>query len=385
MRCEQKIRQYLADLDQKGLIRSRHLGALASDIGIDFCSNDYLALSNSPMLQKGFMEGYKKYPSGSGASALIAGYHPIHHELEAFFTASTATDTAMIFSSGYAANLAVMGLLGKLQCPTLIDKSAHASIYDGLHLANIPYGRFFHQNYADMQEKLKDGSVIVTEGIFSMSGSISDLPIMVNGAKRKDSVVIVDEAHSFGIVGEQGMGAAHAAAIALDDIPLRIFPLGKSVGSMGAIVAGKKEWMEALLQAARPYMYSTAVSPAVAYGIKEAMKAVIKAHAARVRLQSLIAHFKRRRASSHLDWLESDTPIQRIKIKSVLRAKKLHQALLAQSIKTQYIRPPTVNKLETGLRICLRADHTPSDIDALFEALALIHERDSLEESVTWE
>ncbi|MCC5791071.1 MAG: aminotransferase class I/II-fold pyridoxal phosphate-dependent enzyme [Legionellaceae bacterium] len=376
MTLEQSLQDFLSALDKQGMLRSRpvhHHGTMAD--AIDFCSNDYLGFSHHSEVRAFFQEGFLRHPVGSGASSLISGYHPAHQALEQEFCQYLQCDAALLFSSGYTANLGVTALLGRLGIPTLIDKSVHASIYDGLQLAKAQYERFPHQHIALMHQKLRSHSVVLTEGIFSMSGYAPNLAEMRTLTRARDALLVVDEAHSFGILGDEGLGAVHQAALSQEDVPLRVIPFGKAFAAMGAIVVGQQNWIDVLLQVARSCIYSTAISPALAFGITHSFRCMRQASGLRERLQRLTRYFTQQRQNSTLHWLESDTPVQRLIIGDPCRARHVQLALEEQGVQAQLIRYPSVTIPETGLRFCVRADHREEDIDRLFSALDGIEER----------
>jgi len=374
MKLEHSLKEFLKTLDQKGILRARSLNTLdSSKYQLCFCSNDYLGLSNRKDIREFYRDGFQQFATGSGASPLIAGYHPVHKALEEDFCTALNCEAGLLFSSGYTANLGVMALLGRLQINTLIDKAVHASMYDGLKLSSAKFSRYIHQDIETLRKKIVPNSTVVTEGIFSMSGYQPDLRSIADITASNESVLFVDEAHSFGITGTEGLGSVNHAGLNEQKVPLRIIPFGKSFASMGAIVVGKKEWIEVLLQVARSCIYSTAISPAVAYGIRKSLHFIREADEHRAHLDALIEYFKNCRKVSGFEWSNSDTPVQRIKIGGYKQAALVHQYLQSSGINTQLIRYPTVNVSETSLRICLTVNHTFNAVDRLFDALEMVN------------
>lgn len=377
MSLNDKVREYTAQLNQKGLLRSRQVTEPANSGLIHFDSNDYLSLTDDKNIAKAYQHGYTCYPSGSGASMLLSGYHPNHLAVEQAFAALLDVDECILFSSGYAANLAVTALLGSLKAHCIIDKSVHASIYDGLTLSQVGYTRYQHNNLDDLSLKLNSvppHSALITEGIFSMSGQIAPLSAISSICIRNNIELIVDEAHSFGVLGKQGIGAVDYHGLSQKNVPLRIIPLGKSFASQGAIIGGKKEWINALLQAGRSIIYSTAISPALSYGLLKTLDIVTAAEDRRNHLRQLIDLFKEYIQSSPLKWSQSDTPIQQLHLGCPHLALNYAQELKKQGISCSAIRSPTVNIKSTGLRVLLNYRHDETQIKQFFNILHSIYE-----------
>ncbi|MCR9191142.1 MAG: 8-amino-7-oxononanoate synthase [Gammaproteobacteria bacterium] len=357
----------------QGLYRTRQLPANAVH-DLDFSSNDYLSLSTDEHVKEGFRQGFERYPAGSGGSMVLSGYHAAHHQLERAFADALKVDDCLLFSSGYAANLAVISLLGQFEFGTqlLIDKAVHASIYDGLKLSDANFSRFLHNNVSDLNLKLQksqDSKIVLTESVFSMSGlyaPLADISALVQAGAH---ALIVDEAHGFGVLGAQGLGGTVAAGLTQEEVPLRIIPFGKALGASGAIVAGNALWIDALLQFARQAMYSTAISPAYAYGVRETLSILQKADDRRASLQQLINYFRLRTQKSVLRWRDSRSPIQQLQLGCPFLAADYMKKLYAAGIQCFCIRQPTVPKVDSGLRIILNAHHRQEDIDRLFEVL----------------
>lgn len=344
---------------------------------IHFDSNDYLSLSHDPRIARIYQEAYARFPTGSGASMMLSGYHPNHQAVEEAFAHYLDVDACILCGSGYAANLAVTAFLGALGLRAFIDKKVHASIYDGLKLAEVPYMRFIHNVVDDLSLKIKDhfkDSVCITEGVFSMTGQVAPLSMLSSVCMKFDVPVMVDEAHSFGVMGDEGRGAVAHFGLTQNEIPIRIIPLGKAYAAQGAIIAGKREWIEAILQAGRSLIYSTSISPALSYGLLHTLDFVVKADAERVKLEHLIACFREHIKASSLTWRSSHTPIQQLQLGDPVLALDYQQKLQAYGLSCKAVRTPTVSLKETGLRIILNAHHEPHHIEQLFNALGKIQE-----------
>jgi 8-amino-7-oxononanoate synthase len=308
---------------------------------------------------------------------LLSGYHANHRAVERAFADLLAVDECILFSSGYAANLAMTALLGKLNAHCFIDKELHASIYDGLTLAQVDYTRYFHNNMNDLERKLTkqtNHSALITEGIFSMSGQIAPLTAISTLCIEAQTEVLVDEAHSFGVLGEYGKGAVAHHDLSQKEVPLRIIPLGKAFAAQGALIAGQSEWISALLQAGRSLIYSTAISPALSYGLLNTLDIVIDAEERREKLNGLVELFRNLIKTSPLDWGDSVTPIQQLRLGCPHLSLYYAQELKKQGISCLPIRTPTVCKKETGLRIILNYNHTAEQINKLFNKLSAIYE-----------
>lgn len=359
------LKDYSTALLQQGLHRQRRVNDEAL---INFSSNDYLSLTSDLRIKKAYQQGFEKYPTGSGGSMVVCGYHTVHQALEKAFATALKVDDCILFSSGYAANLSVTALLASCNSHILIDKNVHASIYDGLRLVNASYSRYLHNNTADLALKIKKSpanTVIMTESTFSMSGQCAPL----GDIAQLGHDVIVDEAHAFGILGEHGLGAVAQHQLTQTEIPLRVIPLGKAFGGSGAVVAGQGVWIDALLQIARAHTYSTAPSPAMAYGLLKTLDVVMAADERRAKLASLVQYFRAAVNRSPLKWRDSLSPIQQLHLGCPHRAMHVADKLREQSIVCLPMRSPTVSKQETGLRVILNYHHEPEQIDTLFECL----------------
>lgn len=338
-----------------------------SDVRV-FSSNDYLSLSRLSTIKRAYRTGFLRYPTGSGGSMVVCGYHPIHRDLEQAFAQALGVDDALLFSSGYAANLSVLRLLNSVQAHLYIDKSIHASIYDGIMATQIPYTRYVTHDFNDLTIKIQTpclNGVILTESVFSMSGHIPPLKQMALLSPE----LLVDEAHGFGVLGQNGLGGVVAAGLTQAEVPLRIIPLGKAFAAMGAVVAGDGAWIDALLQTARPYIYSTAISPALSYGILKTLEIIQEANDRREKLFDLVHYFQQQIQSSHLRWQVSQSPIQQLQIGCPHQALSLASYLQKHNLLCLPMRKPTVSAKETGLRIILNYEHGPQDIDYLLQCI----------------
>lgn len=364
------------ELNEKCLYRQRIMASTFEPC-INFSSNDYLSLRNDARVSRAFVRGFSQFPTGSGASMVVCGSHAIHRELEQTLAKKFGSDDALLFNSGYAANLGVVSLLSRLNAHLLIDKCVHASIYDGIKLSNATHSRFLPNSLIDLEKKIMTvgrNVAVVTEGIFSMSGQQPDLKKMMAICTSYESTLIVDEAHSFGVIGSEGLGAVALAGLTQEQVPLRIVMFGKALGAQGAVVIGKKAWIEGLYQFARSHLYSTAMSPGLAYGLLESLDSVFQADDRRRKLAELVRYFRECIHQSALKWTNSDTPIQQLLLGCPHKAITYADALRRQGIMCLPMRQPTVSLSATGLRVVLNYHHEPSDIDQLFHQLAVCND-----------
>lgn len=368
-----RLRAHLGALEAEGLYRRPMLINEDNKLGLlNFSSNDYLSLRKDKRIQAAFQRGHEKYPSGSGASPLISGYHGVHQELEAVFAKALGVERALLFNSGFAANVSVMTLFASLEAHLLVDKAVHASIYDGLRLGKAKYARFIHNDLSQVQQKIIEypqNQIVITEGIFSMSGQKAELKALAKLAQTHHSLLFVDEAHSFGVLGPKGLGAVAEHQLGTDIVPLRMLSFGKAAAAQGAIVAGQADWIEGLIQVGRPYIYSTGMSPAFAYGLLETLPYVLAADDRREKLFQLVDYFRKSAQNSPLNWRHSTTPIQQLQLGCPHLALSMASHLQEVGIHCLPIRPPTLSLKETGLRVVLNYHHERADIDKLFQTL----------------
>lgn len=357
---QQRLQSIVSDAREQGIYRFRRLNRPGA---VRFDSSDYLSLASNALIREAFCEGFKRYPAGSSGSMLVCGYHPVHQEFEAQFAEFVGAEACLLFTSGYVANLAVMRLLAALQAEVYIDKQCHASIYDGLQATGLSYHRFRHNDASHLSQLIAASDirepVVVTEGIFSMSGQVAQLQDF------PECRLIVDESHALGVWGLQGRGVSFG----LPQRPLAVFPLGKGFAAQGAIVAGQRDWVDALTQVARSFIYSTAPSPAYCHGLIKALEVLNAAEAEREHLQALIEHFRKKANQTDWRFSSSITPIQFLHLGCPHKALALAEHLSRHGIVTTPIRAPSVSVKDTGLRLVLNASHQLEDIDNLFDNL----------------
>lgn len=340
----------------------------------DYTSNDYLNLSTHPEVIDAFIQAAKRYGTSSGSAPHISGYSDYHEAFEVAYATWQQRDAALFFNSGYHANLAVYTVFGSRQHKVFSDKHAHASILDGIQLSRAKHLRFHHHDLSHLSQLLNEHqnapAIITTESVFSMDGSISNLPALHALAHQHGALLCVDDAHGVGVLGELGRGALSAAKLSQNDVPCLIQPLGKAMGGMGAMVSGDATHIEALQQYARSYRYSTALPASIAAAGLAALKVLQTEPERQARLQKNIAHFNAAVKERKLTLLSDDnTAIRSILIGSNEATLRLQNQLQARGHLVAAIRPPTV-PLNTGrLRISLCALHTSAGITQLLDDL----------------
>lgn len=338
---------------------------------INFSSNDYLGLSKHPKISEAMTKGIHKYGLGSGASALVSGYYDAQEEFENGFARWLGIEKAILFSSGYMANIGAITALADRGSVILSDKLCHASILDGIQLSRANHYRFVHNSILDLSRliQLKVPDLIITESVFSIEGSLSPISDITSLADYR-SIVIVDDAHGIGVLGGKGRGILEYTENAVDKIDCLIAPLGKAFNAVGGVVAGKREIIEGVLQFARTCRYTTALPPAIASALLETLKVVNDESWRRERLLKLIEFFIGFALSSGLVLSSEDkTPIKSILIGDNGKALQLQEFLLANGFYVSCIRPPTVSKNRACLRISLNCLHSESDIERLIDLI----------------
>jgi len=338
-----------------------------------FCSNDYLGLANHPEVIAAMRAGAERWGVGGGASHLVNGHCGPHHELELALAEFTGRPRALLFSTGYMANLGtVTALVGKGDS-VLEDRLNHASLLDAGLLSGARFSRYLHNDAASLAsrlEKAEGKTLVVTDGVFSMDGDLADLPGLCAKAREKGAWVMVDDAHGFGPLGATGGGIVEHFGLGMDDVPVLVGTLGKAFGTAGAFVAGSEELIETLIQFARPYIYTTSQPPAVACATLKSLELLRAESWRRDHLNALIARFRAGAEAIGLRLMDSPTPIQPILIGGSAQAMALSAELRQHGILVGAIRPPTVPAGTARLRVTLSASHTEAQVDRLLVALA---------------
>ena len=338
-----------------------------------FCSNDYLGLANHPEVIAAMRAGAEKWGVGGGASHLVIGHSTPHHELEEALAEFTGRPRALLFSTGYMANLAVVTALVGQGDSVLQDRLNHASLLDAGLLSGARFSRYLHNDAVSLANRLRKASgncLVVSDGVFSMDGDLADLPSLCAEARLKDAWVMVDDAHGFGPLGASGGGIVEHFGLGLNDVQVLVGTLGKAFGTAGAFVAGSEELIETLIQFARPYIYTTSQPPAVACATLKSLQLLRGEGWRREHLSRLIARFRAGAAEIGLSLMDSPTPIQPILVGDSARALKLSALLKARGLLVGAIRPPTVPAGSARLRVTLSAAHSEAQLELLLEALA---------------
>ncbi len=366
---------------QKNLYRERRVldSPQGVEITIDgkqllsFCSNDYLGLANHPDVIAAFHRGLDQYGAGSGAAHLVTGHSRAHHELEEALADFTGRPRALLFSTGYMANLGVMSALLGRGDHVFEDRLNHASLLDGARLSEAKLRRYAHNDMGQLAAALssaaKGESLVATDGVFSMDGDIAPLATLSETAARHAAWLMVDDAHGLGVLGRNGRGSVDAAGLDGRAVPVMVGTLGKAFGTFGAFVAGSEALIETLIQSARTWIYTTALPPAVAVATTAALAHVREDDWRREQLTQLVARFRQGAAQLGLQLAQSATPIQPLVVGSAADAVSLSEALRERGILVTAIRPPTVPEGTARLRVTFSAAHTGAQVDRLLEGL----------------
>lgn len=340
---------------------------------ISFCSNDYLGLSQHPSLIEAAKKTLAEYGAGSGASHLVSGHSEHHKECEKQLADFTGRDAALLFSTGYMANMGVISALLDRNDAVFQDKLNHASLLDAAMLSRATLVRFRHGDVAHLDQLLTQShakkKLIAVDGVFSMDGDVAPLRELSKLAKKHNAWLMVDDAHGFGCMGEQGAGCVNSAGLTQDDVPVLMGTLGKAVGSFGAFVAGPQKLIDSLVQLARPYIYTTALPPSVAAATCASLKIIKNTQSLQRNLEKNIAYFKSHAARYNIALMVSDSAIQPVLIGDEKTVLALSHFLKEKGFWVVAIRPPTVPKGTSRLRITLSAAHTTEHIKMLLKHL----------------
>lgn len=340
---------------------------------LSFCSNDYLGLSQHPEIRKTMQEGVNRYGVGSGAAHLISGHNEAHHALEEELANFVERPRALVFSTGYMANLgSVQALLGNKDA-VFEDRLNHASLIDAGLSSGASFHRYQHADCQSLDTMLKKSDarkkLIVTDGVFSMDGDIAPLDQLSQTAKKHNAWLMVDDAHGIGINGKQGRGTLNQFELGTSDVPLLMATCGKALGTFGAFVAGEEDLIEYLIQESRTYIYTTALPPALAEATRKSIVITQQEDWRREKLRSLVMQYKKGAHELGLKTIDSSTPIQPVILGDNDKALSVSQSLYDNGILVSAIRPPTVPRNSARLRITFSALHESSDVDFLLSQL----------------
>ncbi|MBA2593581.1 MAG: 8-amino-7-oxononanoate synthase [Pseudomonadota bacterium] len=341
---------------------------------VDFSSNDYLGLACHPRVVAAFQRGAERYGVGSGASALVSGYCRAHARLEEDLAVFTGRPRALVFSSGYLANLAVVTTLAGRRDTLIADRFNHASLIDAALLSRARLLRYPHRDTLALERRLQatEGSrrLVVTESLFSMDGDLAPLGRIAALCEHYHAALVVDEAHAIGVLGPGGQGSLAELGLGSEVVPVQIGTFGKALGGLGAFVAGSEDLIETMIQDARSYRYTTALAPAIAEAVREALVLARTESWRREHLRSLIAAFQGGLSEIGIPKSDRRSPIQALVFgedDSVLEAA---ERLRRRGLFVAAIRPPTVPIGSARLRVSLTAAHTEGQVTRLVEALA---------------
>jgi 8-amino-7-oxononanoate synthase len=364
----------------QGLYRKRRIVASPQGVHLtadgrellNFCSNDYLGLANHPEVVRAFKNAADRYGVGSGSAHLICGHSEAHHALEEELAEFTGRERALLFSTGYMANLgAISALIGNGDT-VIEDRLNHASLIDGGLLSSARFKRYRHGDPEHLTNLLEDAGgkkLLVTDGVFSMDGDLAPLPDLAKIAQDQDAWLMVDDAHGLGVLGEQGGGVLEHYGLTQTDVPVLVGTLGKAFGTFGAFVAGSDILIELLIQKARTYIYTTALPPAVAEATRASLKIARAESWRRDRLKQLTERFRQGTKQLGLELIASPSPIQPILIGDSRKATALSEALLAAGFLVSAIRPPTVPQGSARLRVTFSAAQEEWQVDRLLNEL----------------
>lgn len=339
---------------------------------LSFCSNDYLGLANQPQLIAALQQGAQHWGVGAGAAHLVSGHFAPHEELERQLAAFVGKPAALLFSTGFMANLGVVQALVGKGDTVFADKLNHASLNDAMLLSRAEVKRYRHGDVVQLEQFLKQATsgrkLIVTDAVFSMDGDIASLPRLLALCERYDAWLLVDDAHGFGVLGEQGRGTLAHFGLASPRI-IYMGTLGKAAGVFGAFVAAEQVVIDTLINHARSFVYTTATPPALSEVLMESLRLIAQGDDLRIHLQGLVTRLKAGLADLSWRLMSSETAIQPLLVGDNGLALKLSEGLRARGIWVAAIRPPTVPQGTARLRITLSAAHTEQDVNQLIGAL----------------
>jgi len=372
----------LQDLEARQLRRARRVfepGMTLPAARIDgreirvFCSNDYLGLAHDPRLAEAMAGAARAWGTGSGAAHLVSGHTTEHHALEEALAAFTGRPRALLFSTGYMANLGALSALAGRGDLVVEDRLNHASLIDAARLSGASVKRYRHNDAEAAALRLSAPAgrkLLVTDGLFSMDGDLAPLADLAAVARTRQAWLVVDDAHGLGVLGGTGRGSLEAAGLDIESAPVLIGTLGKAFGVFGAFVAGSDDLIETLINRARTYIYTTAPPPGLAAAARCALTIASDEPWRREHLAEMTMHFRRGADAIGLQMMPSASPIQPIVVGAPGAALEASETLFRKGFLVTAIRPPTVPDGTSRLRVTLSASHRQQDVDDLLEALA---------------
>lgn len=375
------IAEHHVNLRAHGLRRERSIVSTVQGVEsiinnrdlVNFSSNDYLGLAHNASLIQKSKQALAAYGVGSGASHLVCGHHALHHQLELELAGFVGAERALLFSSGYAANLAIAQAFCDKRDLLLMDKLNHASLIDSAKLSAATFKRFAHADLDHAAKILQKASfnrcLIASDGVFSMDGDIAPIEKLVALSKDNRGLLFIDDAHGFGVLGSCGQGTLNDSGFSPTGELLMMATLGKAFGGYGAFIAGDEIFIEHLIQTARSYIYTTALPPMLAASAIEALR-IVRDGSRRSKLAQNIQHFKHAARELNIPIMPSSTAIQPILVGSNESASGLSNALYNHGYYVSAIRPPTVPKNTARLRVTLSSSHSCDQIDALLSCIS---------------
>lgn len=340
-----------------------------------FCSNDYLGLANDPRIAASVLEAVRRYGVGSGASHLVTGHSTAHERLERELARFVDMPSALLFSTGYLANIGVITALTGRDDVIFSDALNHASLIDGMRLSRAKVVRYPHCGLKALAEALRQtrarSRFVVTESVFSMDGDMAPLASMLDLCEQHDAWLVVDDAHGFGVLGTEGRGVLEHIGLRSPRI-IYVGTLGKAAGVSGAFVAGEAPVVEMVLQRARTYIFTTASPPFLADVVETSLQIIREESWRRRKLRAMIESLKRGLRGSGLTLLQSESPIQPLILGGNAEALAASHHLRERGVFVTAIRPPTVPEGTSRLRITLSAGHEDADVDRLVAALRVL-------------
>jgi len=379
----QRLREELQALRARSLYRTRRVletpqgveVRVGNETMLSFCSNDYLGLANDARVIAALRSGAERYGVGSGASHLVTGHSVAHHALEEELAAFVGAKRALLFSTGYMANLGVVSALLDRHGTVFEDKLNHASLIDAARLSGAQVKRYAHGDLTRLEvflDAAEGEGLILTDAVFSMDGDVADVARLAALAQQHAAWLLVDDAHGLGVLGAHGRGTLEHFNLQSQAPLILLGTLGKAFGTFGAFIAGDEELVEYLIQHARPYIYTTALPPAVAEATRASLRIMQEEGWRRDVLNARIAQFRAGAAQLGLTLLDSPTPIQALILGDAQAAVTASDALRAHGILVPAIRPPTVPAGSARLRVTFCAQHTTQQVERLLEALATL-------------
>lgn len=359
---------------KRRLIKSPQQPLLQTEHGelLSFCNNDYLGLANHPALIAALQSAAAEAGVGAGASHLITGHHQFHHEAELALAAHVKLPRALLFSTGYMANMGVISALLGRHDAIFADKLNHASLNDAAVLSRADLHRYAHNDLPALEALLAASKakrkLIVVDAVFSMDGDLAPVPELLALCEQYDAWLMLDDAHGFGVLGQSGGGILEYFKLHSPRI-IYMATLGKAAGVFGAFVAGESVLIDYLVQNARTSIYTTAMPPSLAAAVMASLNIIRQETQRRIHLQQLIARLREGLRCQHWQLMDSSTAIQPLLIGDNQQTLDVSAYLQAKGILVPAIRPPTVPKDTARLRISLSSAHSMQQVDLLIDAI----------------